>query len=237
MAKVKIDTAKIHKVADSIDLKYKFDYINHKIDNNLNIINGVNEFYDASWNKLIFLIGILGILLPIVIQYFQNRNLKLLLDEVTKRFDKSILKLQEENTVKLDAEIEKFENKFKVLEEQSIINSIKLKWSSNMLQARAYLDQKRYSPALILFLFSLNIELKNRDRLNNNIKTTLTHILQCLSRMNYEDFDNCVRKLDGNYEIILDEVFSCLEEQNDYDLYREIRIKIKNKIDQIKSNE
>jgi len=77
MPKPKLDSIQIQKIVDSIDVKYKLELINHKIDNNLNIINSVNGFYDSAWNKLIFVIGVLGILLPIVIQYFQNKNLKI----------------------------------------------------------------------------------------------------------------------------------------------------------------
>lgn len=237
MAKTKIDSAQIHKVVDSIDLKYKLDYINHKIDNNLNIINGVNEFYDSSWNKLIFIIGVLGILLPIVIQYFQNKNLKLLLDEITKKFDKSILELKEENTIKFNAEIENFENKFKFLEEQNITNSIRIKWTSNLIQARSYLDKNNYSSALRGLFFALSIELQNRDRLNDNIRTTLNFILQCVSKITQEDFDSAVKKLDENHDIVLDNIWASLSEQQDYETYSDVIEKIKNKINQIKSNE
>ena len=36
MPKPKLDSVQIQKIVDSIDVKYKLELINHKIDNNLN---------------------------------------------------------------------------------------------------------------------------------------------------------------------------------------------------------
>lgn len=236
MARAKIDSTQIHKVIDSIDLKYKLDYINHKIDNNLNIINGVNDFYDSSWNKLIFIIGVLGILLPIVVQYFQNKNLKLILDEVTNKFDKSIVELKDENKNKLADEIKIFEEKFNLLEEKNTSNEIKIKWSTNLLQARAYLLNKQYHLALYGFLIALDTELNNRDKLKNNIKATLNSIFECLENVTKTTFDKCLERLDENHQIRLDDILKNLENQEDFDLYKELKDKIENQLNGINND-
>ena len=42
--------------------------------NNIEIIDKVEGFYDRSWNKLIFLITVLGVVVPSIITWWQNRN-------------------------------------------------------------------------------------------------------------------------------------------------------------------
>lgn len=42
--------------------------------NDIEIIDKVEGFYDRSWNKLMFLITILGVVVPSIITWWQNRN-------------------------------------------------------------------------------------------------------------------------------------------------------------------
>ena len=183
MSKSKLDSIQIQKIVDSIDVKYKLELINNKIDNNLNIINGVNQFYDSAWLKLIIVISILGVILPFVVQYFQNRNLKLLLEDISKKFENSVKSLQSENQEKFERELDVFDKKFKILEEKNIINESKIKWSTNFLQGRTYLVSKEYVYSVLGFLTAFYVEINNRSRFeNNNLRPVLVNIFNCFWR-------------------------------------------------------
>ena len=58
-----ISSDKLHKL--------QFD-VNQKQD----LISQVNSFYDSAWLKLLFVITILGVLVPLIAQYFQRKSLK-----------------------------------------------------------------------------------------------------------------------------------------------------------------
>ncbi len=186
MSKSKLDSIQIQKIVDSIDVKYKLELINNKIDNNLNIINGVNQFYDSAWLKLIIVISILGVILPFVVQYFQNRNLKLLLEDISKKFENSVKSLQSENQEKFERELDVFDKKFKILEEKNIINESKIQWSTNFLQGRTYLVSKEYVYSVLGFLTAFYVEINNRSRFeNNNLRPVLVNIFNCFGSYSY----------------------------------------------------
>ena len=42
--------------------------------NDIEILDKVEGFYDRSWNKLMFLITMLGVVVPSIITWWQNRN-------------------------------------------------------------------------------------------------------------------------------------------------------------------
>lgn len=83
------------------------------------LITKVDDFYNAAWEKLItmvFILGaIVGILIPIIIQWYQKRELKLseknLSDKIFSEMQNSILKLHQENRL----EVEKVEQKLTLL--------------------------------------------------------------------------------------------------------------------------
>ena len=234
MPKPKLDSVQIQKIVDSIDVKYKLELINHKIDNNLNIINSVNGFYDSAWNKLIFVIGVLGILLPIVIQYFQNKNLKLLLDEVNNKFQKSIKEIKEENKILLDEEIKKFEEKFSSIEENNIINELKVKWTTNLLHARTYFVDKKFPHALHGYFITLDTEIDNRHRFKkNNIRPLLVNILECLRNIDSdskEQYEFFMKKLEEGSEVIFRKTLRKIEMLDDFLDYNNIKEEIDKEI-------
>ena len=47
----------------------------------LEIINRIDQFYDSAWDKLIIIgtisFGIVGIVVPLIIQWYQKKSLKL----------------------------------------------------------------------------------------------------------------------------------------------------------------
>lgn len=87
--------------------------IQSNADKSIDLIEKIDSFYNNAWNKLILfgsiLFAIVGVLVPIVIQWYQKRTLKLseesikrkLKDEVTTEVMKTIEKKFEENEKQL----------------------------------------------------------------------------------------------------------------------------------------
>lgn len=117
---------KISLLELKIDSLQKFDDIKTlttKLNEQANIISHVNGFYESAWLKLIIIISILGIIIPILIQYFQRNNLKVVIDYLTKEqnlnFETKIKELavsnQENNellTNKIDIEINRLSENY-----------------------------------------------------------------------------------------------------------------------------
>ena len=131
--------------------KLQFD-ANQKQD----IITQINTFYDSAWLKLLFVITILGILVPLIAQYFQRKSLRDLTDfihnQLKENFDSKLNELKEFNKKEL-------ENQMKVLNENiELINtknknlSIELEGAIYFLQGRTYILNKDYGTALRSFL-------------------------------------------------------------------------------------
>ena len=80
------DSTRIYELEERIfHLNYKVDSISnfadlkvieYKISEHQNVLSEVNQFYDSAWLKLIVVISVLGIVLPILVQILQGRNLK-----------------------------------------------------------------------------------------------------------------------------------------------------------------
>jgi hypothetical protein len=235
MSKSKLDSIQIQKIVDSIDVKYKLELINNKIDNNLNIINGVNQFYDSAWLKLIIVISILGVILPFVVQYFQNRNLKLLLEDISKKFENSVKSLQSENQEKFERELDVFDKKFKILEEKNIINESKIQWSTNFLQGRTYLVSKEYVYSVLGFLTAFYVEINNRSRFeNNNLRPVLVNIFNCLQNIFVKkDYLWIQDKFKKYHNISIEEGLDIINKQEDKDDYYDVYIKINEELNRL----
>ena len=237
MSKSKLDSIQIQKIVDSIDVKYKLELINNKIDNNLNIINGVNQFYDSAWLKLIIVISILGVILPFVVQYFQNRNLKLLLKDISKKFENSVKSLQSENQEKFERELDVFDKKFKILEEKNIINESKIQWSTNFLQGRTYLVSKEYVYSVLGFLTAFYVEINNRSRFeNNNLRPVLVNIFNCLQNIFVKkDYLWIQDKFKKYHNISIEEGLDIINKQEDKDDYYDVYIKINEELNRLRN--
>ena len=153
----------------------------------------VQNFYEQAWNRLIWfvavLIGGLGIGLPIVIQWFQQRNFNKQVRDLKAEYDKQILESRnaashqiEENkhsieqaTLQLRKEMEeRFVNETSVLKAQigAVIGS------TYMVQAQLQKTNKRHAPSLISSITACTSLLPGKDFYNfasalNDVKNAL----------------------------------------------------------------
>ena len=95
------DNEKVLKIIDSLKLDNQLEKLAYKIDNQNNLINEVNNFYDSAWMKLIVVITILGIIVPVLVQYFQRKNIQELIDGLKEKFESKLDSIKENNDLKL----------------------------------------------------------------------------------------------------------------------------------------
>ncbi|RQO33135.1 hypothetical protein DBR39_23355 [Chryseobacterium sp. KBW03] len=185
MAKSKIDSIQIQKIVDSIDLKYKLEYINNKVDNNLNIINGVNEFYDSAWLKLICLLTFVGIVMPLVVQYIQKKNFEELITSHTDNINKIIAELKSDNESRINAELNILESKFQTLEIKNKKTEKSVDASMYFLQGRSLLMEKRYWQSIASIAKSL--EFYTQDKNVSRVSPLILAIKTAIQKIENKD--------------------------------------------------
>ena len=100
--------------------------------NGLDVLNNVNTFYDSSWNKLLWVLGILfaiiGVIMPIAIQIYQTWKINLDKSEFKLEIEHAIQSAKQELIKEFNEEmtlkVDNIESKFETVE--------------NNLQARTY---------------------------------------------------------------------------------------------------
>ena len=105
---------------DSIKRATSLQQIQYELHQKQDVISQINEFYDSAWLKLIIVITILGILIPIIAQYFQQKNLKELTEFIRNQMNDGLeLKINElknYNQTEIDKTTLELNNNFKKLE-------------------------------------------------------------------------------------------------------------------------
>ena len=142
-----VNSDKIHKLQFDINQKQ-------------NIISQVNDFYDSAWLKLLFGITILGILVPYIAQYFQNKNLKDLTNFIQKQlkesFDSKLDELKEFNKQEMNDQMKILNENINLTKLKNENLSTELEGAIYYLQGRGYIMNREYSLALKSFLSVFN---------------------------------------------------------------------------------
>lgn len=156
------------------------------VNDTLEILSKVNEFYDSAWSKLIFLlagtVAVLGIIVPYVIQHFQNKSLKASEKELESKLNMKI----EEARKTIEAEItKKFESKLLEHEENFEKKSSGLNGQILYLEANSFLAVQDYKQAFKDFCLALSYYSYAEDLPNTTI--TLDSIKSCLNHLTKDD--------------------------------------------------
>jgi len=193
----------LHTKLDSIQNSQILNEINFKLNETANIINNVNAFYESAWLKLIVVITIIGIVVPIVIQYFQRKSNKDIFEKYSSDFELKLnerINILEERNKKYIAELQENYNKEidklkQITEEQTDTNEA----NTFYLQGRLRFSEKNYKHALPDFIYSTEKYLKVGN---------IERMLVLLSFIN-----NCIIKIEK--KSVFDEVL--LERKTDWD--------------------
>ncbi|KOS07534.1 hypothetical protein AM493_16895 [Flavobacterium akiainvivens] len=133
-ALIRIDQLQ-HQV-DSLKNSHTIQKINYEAVEKMDVVEKVNAFYDSSWNKMLWVMGIfvtlVGIALPLVIQWMQQRSFKRVTDEIvgnaTAKFNTRVQELGLEHSNKIDELNNSFETQINQLsnsnsEELQVLNN------------------------------------------------------------------------------------------------------------------
>lgn len=112
--------AALQKSIDSLMLKEKFYRLNYKLENNTKIVNEVSSFYEMAWQDLIWLLGFIftffGIIVPVIVNYIQNKSFNDLSLSVKNDLDKEFSEKQNEfelkNEESMRLTLESFQKRF-----------------------------------------------------------------------------------------------------------------------------
>jgi len=162
------------------------------VNNALEVLTQVNEFYNSAWDKLIFIIlgafTILGVFVPFVIQHFQNKSLKASEKELESKLNLKIADLKKALEENLDKKLEEniaeyindFENKIEKIKESA-------SGSAFHTQANTNNDKKWYKAATRDYVHASVSYTTAEDYIN--LKATLTGILDCMDNLKKEDIN------------------------------------------------
>lgn len=154
----------------------------------LEILSKVNEFYDSSWNKLIFLLvgafTILGIIVPFIIQHFQSKALKASEKQLENEINIRITEAKEEIRKEM---VEELSTQMKKYKEEVDFNFDSISGIMVHSQAVGLLEKERFYEALNHFTIALGRYNRCNDK--NNIIIILNQIATCLENLTTEEID------------------------------------------------
>lgn len=105
-------------IIDSTRVVHHYDTL-HKV-SDLDILTKVNTMYDSAWTRLVVLIGLIGVGIPLFIQWYQTKQLKADREEVLNEiegaknsFKEDIAKAQKDLETEIENATQKLNNDFK----------------------------------------------------------------------------------------------------------------------------
>ncbi len=194
--------------------------------NVIDLIQKIDAFYNNAWNKLIIIgsvaLGIVGLIVPLFIQLYQRRTLKLSEKLLMQELGSQNIKTKNETIVELSKKIEEkfgeYENKIKIM-------SASANAKIYLTQGKLELEKNYYSPALSYFVACAYSCIECND--HQNLQVALKSILnECLPHLSVEEIND----IKVSKESDIDYFLSHLKEKDDIGYYSSIIQDIKLKI-------
>lgn len=211
-------------MTDSLNNSIKL--IERATDNGLELINKVDSFYNSAWDKLILVgsvaFGVIGILVPFVIQWYQKKTLQISEELMKKEMEGLTMRLKSELLDYLDKNIEK---RIKLFEEKIEKLYASMNAKTFHLQGNESLKNGYIQSALSDYIISAVQYLFCEDYMN--LDTVLKLILdQCIPKLSLEEIDLLKISHDCNLEYLLENLTKQDEKGRFIKIIREIRIKL-----------
>lgn len=156
--------------------------------NDIEIIDKVEGFYDRSWNKLMFLITILGVVVPSIITWWQNRNFnneqekfKNQLAETEKNFRKELRVHYKAFQKQLENKITNTEQKLMVLSNREY-SKLEQQVSNNVMKMNEELYNEINYSKFFSFAIQAEININNKEYVKaiNCYGACLIHLLKTI---------------------------------------------------------
>jgi hypothetical protein len=176
--------------------------VHNSISSQIDLVDKVDSFYNNAWGKLIIVgavaFGIIGIIVPFVIQWYQKRTLKVSEELLKKDIESKVSKMKSGILVELAPQIEqeftKYEKKIKILNAKTFL-----------IQGKLNLEKNYYHPALSNFIAASFSFIVSDDY--HNLQHTLNLILkECLPYLSQEEITDLKISNDSNLDLLLKEI-------------------------------
>lgn len=158
------------------------------INDTLEILSKVNEFYDSAWNKLVLTGGIAFAIIGVVVPYFLDRHQKKVLklseekleSEVNSKIEEAKKSIEEELNKKFAQKLSEFDKKLDDSKKLSIAQSFHLQGNSRF-------QNQNFYDALMDFINAGKNYSSCEDHFN--LRRVLTSILLTLDKLTKENID------------------------------------------------
>lgn len=197
--------------------------LQEKVIDGLELVEKIDSFYNSAWNKLVIVgsiaFGIIGIVMPILLQWYQRKvlsanedKLKAIILNESKNIEN---KLMDEVQQLIDEKLEQYEEKIEKINASSRAKTFHLQANSNV-------EFNRYKDAYTDYISAGFNYHESDDFLN--LRRVLKNIqVVCIPKLCTQDVEDI--KISHNNDI--EELLTTLEEEKEYgyftDLINEIR--------------
>lgn len=199
---------------DSIKKASSLQQIQYELHQKQDVISQINDFYDSAWLKLIIVITILGILIPIIAQYFQQKNLKELTEFIRNQMndglDIKISELKNYNKTEIDKTILELNTSFKKLEHNNEMLTSEIDASLFFLQGQNSFGKKEFVDSTKDFLKCTYYWL-NTERIER-IEVMIGNIIISLKRLKTKaEIEKVDKALSQSFKMSLDEILDYMK--------------------------
>jgi hypothetical protein len=192
----------------------------------IDLITKVDSFYNSAWEKLVIIVsisfGIVGIIVPFIIQWYQKKTLKISEELLKSDIETKALKIKSDLLLEIDNTLEVKMKQFDLkLEKHNASSNAK----SFHLQGVSMIKEGKFSNALSDFVKASEDFLfsENYQNLQRSLKN-ISHL--CIPELSKEEISD-LKILD---DTDLEKLLSDLETRDDNDMFidvvREIRFKL-----------
>lgn len=181
------------------------DPLSIKASSYLEIINQV----DSTLTKVVFTIGIVGILLPLIVQYFHNKNIKMERLKQEKKFNKQIIEYRNSTFSTIKTLEQEYQKMIIALQEEQKLQSYLSEANTYHIQGITYFYKGEHKLAVINYikaLFYFNI----CDN-TNRMLSTFDNLIPCLRLITAEQLNQANNDLKtsiehGSFDLILSQI-------------------------------
>lgn len=197
-----------------------------KSDNGIDLINKVDLFYNSAWEKLIIIgsvsFAVIGVLMPLIIQWYQKKTLKISEELLKKEIENQSLKLKEEILESINKSLEE---KINIFEKKVLSINASSTGKTFHLQGNGQLSEKNYTGAFNDYVtaavdYCTCEEYVNLQRVLNLIKEN------CLPNLSLEEIEDLKISHNCDLEIVLKQITEIDEKGMLRQLIRDIRLAI-----------
>lgn len=180
-----------------------------KMDKSLEILKSVNDFYSQSFNQLVVItvaiLAFAGVLMPIMISWYQKRIFKLDQNEIETKLRKNIKETLTEELNQLEIRLkiteEKLEEKLKAHEKDLTCKVDRAIGGVLLVQANILASEKDYINAYQSYISACESFISANDNLN--LKISVKNVYEnCLPNLKKDNFDSD-DSLSKNCEILI----------------------------------